>query len=103
MSGYRFRRQHPVGPYIIDFACLEVHLAIEVDGGQHAIQVEQDKERTRYLEANGFRVLRFWNNDVLTYSEVVRDSVGQALFLNYDPLPNLPPGRGKEVPGGNDS
>jgi very-short-patch-repair endonuclease len=97
MGGYRFRRQHPVRPYIVDFACLEAHLAVEVDGGHHVAQVERDQQRTRYLEASGFRILRFWNNEVLTQSESVRESIGQALSLDKNPLPNLPPGRGKEL------
>ncbi len=65
IGGYKFRRQHPVGRYIVDFACLEKKLIIEVDGGQHAQQVEDDNARTEELQAHGFQVLRFWNNQIL--------------------------------------
>ena len=62
--GAKFRRQAPVGKYIVDFACLEARLIVEVDGGQHA-ESRGDEERDRWLASQGFRVLRFWNNDVL--------------------------------------
>ena len=63
LSGHRFRRQVPIGPYIVDFACLGARLIVEVDGGQHANQIERDNARTAWLGGQGFRVLRFWNND----------------------------------------
>jgi very-short-patch-repair endonuclease len=63
--GARFRRQAPIGPYIVDFASLERKLVIEVDGGQHA-ESESDAERDVWLRERGFRVLRFWNHEVLT-------------------------------------
>ncbi|RJG56664.1 DUF559 domain-containing protein [Sphingobium terrigena] len=63
LSGIRFNRQVPVGPFICDFVARSIGLVIEVDGGQHDDAV--DAERTRYIEAQGFRVIRFWNNDVL--------------------------------------
>ena len=62
--GGRFRRQAPVGKYIVDFVCLEARLIVEVDGGQHA-ESSGDEERDRWLASQGFRVLRFWNNHVL--------------------------------------
>jgi len=71
LDGYRFRRQHPVGPYIADFACVEAGLIVEIDGGQHAEQVERDERRTVYLEQAGFRVVRFWNTEVLRNTEGV--------------------------------
>jgi len=77
--GNKFRRQHPVGPYIVDFACLEKGLVVEVDGGQHGENVTYDSERSAYLEAKGFRVFRFWNNDVLTQIEVVKEVIMGAL------------------------
>jgi very-short-patch-repair endonuclease len=62
---HKFRRQHPIGHYFVDFVCVELALIIELDGGQHAERVAADEVRTAFLEARGFRVLRFWNNDVL--------------------------------------
>ena len=62
--GMRFRRQEPIGPYIVDFVCREASLIVEVDGGQHAAS-ETDVARDRFLRNGGFRVVRFWNNDVL--------------------------------------
>jgi very-short-patch-repair endonuclease len=70
VGGVKFRRQHPLGPYVVDFLCYEHKLVVEVDGGQHALS-PSDGARTRWLEANGFRVIRFWNNDVLTRTEGV--------------------------------
>ncbi len=61
----RFRRQHPIGPYIADFACIDKKLIIELDGGQHQDQLAYDDRRTEFLQLQGWRVLRFWNNDVL--------------------------------------
>ena len=63
--GVKFRRQHLIGPYIADFVCIERKLIIEVDGGQHAEQIAEDKARTAWLAAQGYRVMRFWNNEVL--------------------------------------
>ena len=71
LGGYKFRRQQPFGGYILDFVCLEAKLMIEIDGGQHAEQVAYDEARTRDLDAAGFTVLRFWNNEVLQQTEVV--------------------------------
>jgi len=77
LLGFKFRRQVPIGPYIIDFVCLSLKLIIEVDGSQHMSNVNYDNTRTQYLESHGFQVVRFWNNDVLT--EI--DSVLEALTL----------------------
>ncbi len=71
MFGDKFRRQQPLGPYIVDFVCLDKRLIVELDGGQHAEQQEYDAERTRWLEEQGFRVLRFWNNQVFDEPESV--------------------------------
>ena len=71
LEGYRFRRQCPVGPYIADFACLEANLLLEVDGGQHMDAVV-DVRRDTFLRREGFHVLRFWNNEVMTNLEGVR-------------------------------
>jgi very-short-patch-repair endonuclease len=77
----KFRRQQPIGPFIVDFVCFERRVIIEVDGGQHAEKVADDERRTRWLEAQGYRVLRFWNNDVLAnvgeVTQVIFDTVEQ--------------------------
>ncbi|MFM5452810.1 endonuclease domain-containing protein [Aeromonas veronii] len=73
LVGLKFRRQMPIGPYVVDFICLEQGLIIEVDGSQHGTQANQmhDEARTAYLNQQGFRVIRVWNNDVLSRMEVV--------------------------------
>jgi very-short-patch-repair endonuclease len=63
LGGFRFRRQHPIGSFIVDFCCLSPRLAIEIDGDSHAEQVEYDEARTAYLEERGFAVIRFTNED----------------------------------------
>src|SRR6266849_6079578 len=68
LEGFRFRRQHPLGPYVVDFFCPEAKLVVEVDGGQHA---DDGETRTRWIEAQGYRLIRFWNNDVLANTEGV--------------------------------
>ena len=75
VAGCKFRRQHPVGPYICDFVCIDRQLVIEVDGGQHAVQIEKDEARTAYLESKGFTVIRFWNHEVLTETEAVLERI----------------------------
>jgi very-short-patch-repair endonuclease len=74
-GGYKFRRQQPIGKYIVDFVCLEKRLIIEVDGGQHSEQVSYDLERSAWLEEQGFRVLRFWDNQVLKETEAVKEVI----------------------------
>lgn len=101
MSGHRFRRQHPLGRYIVDFACLEAGLIVEVDGGQHLTDEARDQVRTEWLAARGFRVLRFWNHEVLTQIDGVAEAIWRALQAHerdpaLDPHPDLPPARGKE-------
>ncbi|QWZ66013.1 endonuclease domain-containing protein [Aeromonas sp. FDAARGOS 1417] len=73
LAGLKFRRQMSIGPYVVDFICLEQGLVIEVDGSQHGTQANQmhDEARTAYLNQQGFRVIRVWNNDVLSRMEVV--------------------------------
>ena len=75
----KFRRQYPVGPYIADFVCIEKRLIVELDGGQHADNVMQDEARTAYLQAEGYRVLRFWNNDVLLQTMAVLEAIQGAI------------------------
>ena len=82
VDGYRFRRQVPIGRYIVDFACLEKGLIVEVDGGQHAINQDDDKTRDAWLEKEGYRVLRFWNNEVLGNREGVLVRISEALAID---------------------
>ncbi len=79
ISGHRFRRQHPLGNYIVDFFCFEEGLVIEIDGGQHAEQTDYDNERTRWLESQGYRVMRFWNNEVQEEIEAVMQAIWEEL------------------------
>lgn len=65
LGRYKFRRQVPVGPYVADFLCKEAMLIVEIDGGQHAEQVEYDRFREEFLRTHGYQVVRFWNNEVL--------------------------------------
>lgn len=76
--GVQFTREFQIGDYIGDFACRRVRLIIELDGGQHA-DSEADSERTRIIEAHGYTVIRFWNNDVLQNTDGVLSSIAQAL------------------------
>jgi very-short-patch-repair endonuclease len=80
LDGFRFRRQQPIGIYIVDFFCPEARLVIEVDGGQHAMDETHDASRTRWLEARGYRVVRFWNNDVLANTDGVIGAIQQMLL-----------------------
>ena len=80
MDGRKFRRQQPMGRYIVDFVCLEEKVIIEIDGGQHAGQATSDADRTGWLEARGFRVLRFWNHEVLGNIEGVKEAIRSALL-----------------------
>jgi adenine-specific DNA-methyltransferase len=90
LSGYRFRRQVPIGRFVVDFVCIRARLIVELDGGQHAESLIEDLERTRYLARGGFRVIRFWNDEVLQRTEAVLESVLEALIQacpHPDPLP----------------
>lgn len=88
LHGLKFKRQQPIGPYIVDFVCFGQNLIIELDGGQHADAVEKDAARTRWLESQGFTVLRFWNNDVLNNVEGVLVRIMAALPPSPHPLPS---------------
>jgi len=69
--GYKFRRQMPIGPYIVDFACFKASLIVELDGGQHQDDVEYDQRRSAFLNDNGWKVIRFWNNEFRSNEEGV--------------------------------
>ena len=78
LRGFKFRRQFPIAGFIADFACIEAQLVVELDGGQHADAVAHDAMRTRKLQANGYRVLRFWNHDVLARTPAVLEVIMRA-------------------------
>lgn len=84
--GIKFRRQHPFQGYVLDFVCLEQRLVVEVDGSQHAEAMQQDAARTEVLTRAGFRVLRFWNNEVLMETDAVVEAIVGAL----NPSPSCP-------------
>jgi len=75
LLGFRFRRQFPIGNFVADFCCRERRLVVEVDGGQHSDQEPADRERSALIEARGYRVLRFWNSDVLSNTDGVLEQI----------------------------
>ena len=77
--GVKFRRQHPIGPFITDFCCIERKVVIELDGGQHLNQAHHDAKRSEYLESRGYRVVRFWDGAVLTSIEAVLEQIRNLL------------------------
>jgi len=79
LAGAKFRRQYPTGPYIVDFCCAERRLIVEVDGGQHSEADSGDERRSAYLASFGFKVLRFWNTDVLSNIESVLGQIAEYL------------------------
>ena len=87
VSCHKFRRQQPIGHYIVDFVSFERRVIIELDGGQHSQQVAYDSKRTAWLEAKGYRVLRFWNNQVLEDVEAVKAAIFAALVASEYPPP----------------
>jgi len=90
VNGWRFRRQHPIPPYIVDFACVEAKLIVEADGGQHTTAAG-DPIRDQRIQDEGWRILRFWNPDILQRTEDVIETIADAL----GPLPNPPPQAGE--------
>lgn len=96
IPGTRFRRQVPIGPYVADFACLKSRLVIELDGSQHIERTDYDDQRSKFLEAQKFRVLRFWNGAVSSEREAVLETIVWAVMhpdwrQQRDPLPSPPP------------
>ena len=100
LLGWKFRRQHRVGPYFADFACAEGHLIVELDGSQHLAQRRRDHARTRFLETRGFRVLRFWNDDVLRDTADVLHAIIAALAPHPPSGHLLPATQGEGKPQG---
>lgn len=92
IDGFRFRRQQPMGRYVVDFFCPEAKLIVEVDGGQHA---NDSGVRTRWLVGSGYSVIRFWNNEVLGNTDGVVEKIREALRAAGTPRPNPPP-QGRE-------
>lgn len=92
LNGWKFRRQHPIPPYIADFCCVSQRVIVELDGSQHDEKV--DERRTRYLKGQGWRVLRFWDHDVLQQTEAVIEAIWNSVG-KPDPHPHpSPDGRG---------
>ena len=87
-SGVRFNRQVPIGPFICDFVSRAAKLVVEVDGGQHGWQSDDDARRTHFIEQQGYRVIRFWNNDVLERMEGVMAEIGRVLAERPSPNPS---------------
>ena len=75
LGGWKFKRQYPVGPHIVDFICVDKNVVIEVDGGQHAENEDSDLQRSAFLNKMGYRVFRFWNNQVLQETEAVLEAI----------------------------
>ena len=99
---FKWRRQMPIGPYFVDCACFAEKLIIELDGGQHADATEYDEARSRIIEAQGYRVLRFWNNDILSNTNGVLERIMQELSTSPSRScaagPSLSLGRGELEP-----
>jgi len=90
--GLKFKRQKPIGRYIVDFVCIEHRLVIEIDGGQHADRTKYDQRRDDFLRSKGYTVLRFWNNEVIQQLESVLEQI--RLTLSPAPLPQAGEGKG---------
>jgi len=91
LKGTHFRRQVPIGSYVADFACMAAKLIIEIDGSQHgeAVNKARDDVRTRWLEGEGYRVLRFWNNDIVQNPQGVLDVIYAALYGSRESEPKI--------------
>jgi very-short-patch-repair endonuclease len=86
LLGLKFRRQEPIGRYIVDFVCHEKKVIIEIDGGQHSVDKEKDQERDHWFKTKGFEVLRFWNNDVLKKTEEILEIIMKTCLESPSPL-----------------
>jgi very-short-patch-repair endonuclease len=99
LDGWKFRRQFLIDRYVVDFFCADAHLIIELDGGQHAVRTDTDAARTKILEAMGYLVLRFWNNDVMHNIDGVLEEIMTALqrFSSEPPRPDHLPSGEREL------
>jgi len=79
LNGHKFKRQQPIGNYIVDFVCFDRKLIIEIDGGQHAIEKEKDQQRELWLQSEGFAILRFWNTEIFENIDGVLASIMEKL------------------------
>ena len=95
IDGVKFQRHVPLGKYVVDFLAADHRLIVEIDGGQHASQQAYDRRRTSWLEAQGYRVIRFWSNEVLANTEGVILAIGTALKLRPPHPSPLPPSGGE--------
>lgn len=87
----KFKRQKPIGSYIVDFVCVERMLIVELDGGQHSEQIEYDQRRDDWLRSQGYTVLRFWNNDVMQQLDGVLEQIRLTVIPEPSPPAPLPP------------
>ena len=96
LGGLKFSRQMPIAGFVADFVCRSARLVIELDGSQHADAVVYDAQRTKAIEAQGYRVIRFWNSDVLTNMDGVLETIrGAAISGDREPTPQPPPASGR--------
>jgi very-short-patch-repair endonuclease len=96
LAGFKFRRQQAIGQYIVDFVCFEARLIVEADGGQHVDQLTEDGQRTAALGAMGYRVLRYWNHEILTDIQSILSDIHHHLIHTPSPQPS-PGGRGIKI------
>jgi len=97
LNGVKFRRQHAIGPYVVDFCSLQKRLVIELDGSGHAAdeQLERDRIRDEYLEQKGYRIVRIWNNELDQNFQGVVDAIENALSASPSPQPSPRGGEGE--------
>ena len=99
LDGHFFRRQAPIGRYVVDFVCAERKLVVEVDGGQHARQIRRDAKRTAWFESLGYEVIRFWNNEVLRQTDAVEEAIREVVEpCLRTPSPQSSPSGGGVLP-----
>jgi very-short-patch-repair endonuclease len=82
LGNYKFRRQRPIGPYICDFVCVEAQMVVELDGSHHVEHTNYDMRRDSILRSNGYRILRFWNADVMHRTDTVLETIFEAMHRN---------------------